>query len=79
MQTALRVTATVLPGNKIEVTAPELREGEDVDVFLVLPQSPSFPRLSALEIINSLKGHRHFQSPEEVDTYLREERDSWDR
>ncbi len=79
MQTALRMTATVLPGNKIEVTAPELREGEDVDVFLVLPQAPPIPRRSALEIINSLKGHRAFQSSAEVNAYLREERDSWDR
>lgn len=76
MQTALRVTATVLPGNKIEVTAPELREGETVDVFEV---NPSSPRHSALEIIHGLKRHRLFQSPEEVDTYLQEERDSWDR
>lgn len=52
MQTALRVTATVQPGNKIEVTAPELREGENVDVFLVLPEPPPSSRPSALEINN---------------------------
>lgn len=79
MQTALRMTATVQPGNKIEVTAPELREGEDVDVFLVLPEPPPSSRRSALEIITSLKGHRSFQSAEEVNQYLQEERDSWDR
>lgn len=61
MQTALRVTATVVPGNKIEVTAPGLREGETVDVFLILPMPPSSPRHCALEIIHGLKGHRLFQ------------------
>jgi hypothetical protein len=79
MQPALHLKTTVLPGNKIEVTATELKVGETVDVFLVLPESTSPPGRSALEIIRSLGGHRLFQSPEEVDRYLQEERDSWER
>jgi hypothetical protein len=33
----IRVTARVLPGCRIEVTAPELIEGTDVEVFVALP------------------------------------------
>lgn len=74
---SLHVTTTVLPGSRIEITAPGLKEGEPVDVLL-------FPRQAAashsvLEIIDSLEGHRLFQTPEEVDEYLRVERESWDR
>lgn len=35
--------------------------------------------LAALDIIASLQGRRLFQTPEEVDRHLQEERDSWDR
>lgn len=31
------------------------------------------------EIIKELPGHLMFKTAEEVDTYIREERDSWDR
>jgi hypothetical protein len=79
MQAALHIKTKVLPGNKIEVTAPELKEGDAIDVFLVLPEPPASPRRSALEIIRSLHGHRLFQSAEEVDRHRQEERDAWDR
>ena len=32
MQTTLRLNTTVLPGNRIEVTSPELREGMYVEI-----------------------------------------------
>jgi len=79
MQPALHVTTKVLPGNKIEITSPELKEGEPVEVFLVLPAAAAGPQRSVLEIVESLKGHRLFQTPGEVDKYLQQERDSWDR
>lgn len=37
------------------------------------------PHPSALEVIASLRGHRLFQTPEDVDRYLQEGRDAWDR
>jgi len=79
MQSALHITTKVLPGGKLEITDPELRVGEPVDVFLVLPEPPARPRRSALEIIEALQGRRVFQTPQEVNKYLQEERDSWDR
>ena len=86
MNAALHIKTTVLPGKRIEVSAPEFPEGAAVDVFLVLPTPDKIAappvaqsRPSALDIIASLQGHRLFQTPEEVDRYLQEERDSWDR
>jgi hypothetical protein len=33
----------------------------------------------AAEILAELPGHRIFKTADEVDAYIREERDSWDR
>ena len=53
--------------------------GQDVEVFLVLPQAAAPSRRSALEVIASLGGHRLFPTPGDVDRHLQEERDAWDR
>lgn len=37
MQSALHITATVLPGNKLEVELPPGSEGQEVTVFVLLP------------------------------------------
>ena len=79
MEPALHISTTVLRGNKIEITAPHLKEGESVDVFVFPAEPGGAPHSSALEIIGALKGHRLFQSVEEVDRYLRQEREAWDR
>jgi len=79
MESALHVSTTVLRGNKIEIETPGLKEGEPVDVFVFLAESGQSPRSSALEIIESLHGHRLFSTVEEVDRYLRQEREAWDR
>jgi hypothetical protein len=79
MEPALHISTTVLRGNKIEITAPDLKEGDSVDVFVFPSEVGRDPHSSALEIIGALKGHRLFQSVEEVDRYLRQEREAWDR
>jgi hypothetical protein len=79
MESALHVSTTVLRGNKIEIEAPGLKEGDPVDVFVFPAESAQSPRTSALDIIESLKGHRLFPSVEDVDRYLRQEREAWDR
>jgi len=78
MDAALRVTTTVQPGNRIEITAPELTEGKTVQVTVRELEAPAGACRSALEIINSLKGHRLFPTAEAVDSYVRGERDSWE-
>ena len=70
-QTALRLKACVLPCNRVEFTAPELREGNDVELFVVLPEADApagntTGKEYALDVIASLKGHRLFQTPEET-------------
>ena len=42
MQAALKLTARVLPGKRSEFTAPELTEGEDVEL-IVLQSDKSVP------------------------------------
>ncbi len=44
-----------------------------------LPPDRNEKRTSMLDIINELPGGRIFKTSAEVDAYLREERDSWDR
>jgi hypothetical protein len=78
-QPALHIRTEVLPGHRIEITAPELQEGESVDVFLI-PQQATEPRPSIAEFLASLPaGPRLFKTADEVDKYLEEERHSWDR
>jgi hypothetical protein len=53
-----------------------LPEGEAVDVFLVVERPAGSPPRSAIDVIKSLQGYRSFQSAEEVDRYLEEERNA---
>jgi hypothetical protein len=76
--TELRTQTTVLPGHRIEVSAPELEEGTRVDVLVIPATTPPAQRRSVLEIIESLQGHRLFQTPDQVRRHLQEERDAWD-
>ncbi len=79
-QPALHVRTEVLPGHRIEITTPELKEGESVDVFLVVSEPSDQRRSSISEFLAALPpGPRQFKTAEEVNEYLRQERDSWDR
>lgn len=78
MQSALRITTKVLPGNKIEIQIPPGSIGEEVEVFVVL--SGSLPKkYAAIDILNQLSGQQQFKTAEAVDRYIQEERDSWER
>jgi hypothetical protein len=43
MQAALRVETTVLPGHRLEVSAPELPEGVKVEVIVLVPEQSIWP------------------------------------
>jgi hypothetical protein len=43
MQSALRVGTTVLPGHRLEVSSPELPEGANVEVIVLLSEELSQP------------------------------------
>lgn len=80
MHTALRLETTILPGHRLEVTAPELPDGATVEVIVVLPKPPPPKFASALDYLESLPpGPRAFKTWEEYEQHLREERDSWER
>ena len=77
MQKVLHLKTTVLPGGRIELDGLELETGAPIEV-IVLHSSPS-PKRSALDILAESEGQRLFKTPEDVDSYLRDERESWER
>ncbi len=83
MANALHIKATVQPGGKIEIISPELPEGEQVNIFVVVEaeertgEPPKKRR--ARDILAEAPGHLLFKTAEEVDAYMREERDSWEQ
>jgi hypothetical protein len=82
MQTTLHIETTVLPGNRVEFSAPELPEGAQVQVTVIVPvqSAPPTRRMSMLEFLKTLPpGPLVFKTPAEVDEYIQEERNAWDR
>ncbi len=84
IQTAIRMKTHVLPGKRLEVTAPELPETGEVELFIVLPEKPApdVPRKykDVIEFIDSLPGTN--RTPEEwqaLERGLQEEKDAWER
>lgn len=80
MQAAMHLKTTVLPDGKIELTDLKLPVGKLVDIFVIFPDSPDItttPR-SAIDILSEAPGKRLFKTAEEVDAYIKEERESWE-
>jgi hypothetical protein len=77
--TSIRMHTVVLPGGKIELSAPpSMREGDEVDVVVVATSRPA--ATSVLEVLDALpKDVGQLKSADEVDRYVRSERDSWER
>jgi hypothetical protein len=75
----VRVTTRVLPGKRIEITAPDLAEGQTVDVLVMArPERPAGKSL--VEFLESLPpGPRSAATWEEVERNFQEERNAWDR
>jgi hypothetical protein len=80
MQAALRMETTVLPGNRVEVSDPGLPEGAKVEVIVVLPhEAGPVRRISMIEFLEKLpSGPRAFDTWEEYEKFLKEEKDSWE-
>jgi hypothetical protein len=78
MAIELRVETVVLPGGKIEISTPELIAGKRAAVVVTIEDSKPDEQRHVIDLLTSLPGHRLFQNAEEVDAYLREERDAWD-
>ena len=79
MQSALRMTASVQAGGKIEVINPELPAGEQVDIIVLFSQvGKDSGGISVLDVLDSAPGHLIFQSAEDVDAFIRDGRSEWD-
>jgi hypothetical protein len=73
----------------IQVRAPALTSGQRVKVIIETASEGSdatetseetkTEKRQVIDIIADLPGQRLFKTAEEVDAYIREERDSWDR
>jgi len=80
MQSIVRMQTIVLPGHRVEVSDPGLPEGSKVEVIVVLGNGTKPKFASALEFLESLPvGPRAFDTWEEYEQFLREEKDSWER
>jgi hypothetical protein len=86
MHAAFKLRTTVLPGNRIEFTAPELPEGAEVEVFVSLPGT----RLHVLDPLGRLDDVMEFLDSQPpvprtaeqwavLENEFQAERDSWDR
>jgi len=79
MQTILHTETTVLPGNRVEVSAPQLPEGAKVEVTVALAEQPTQERVSLVDFLKTLPpGPRAFKTWEEYEEFLRKEKESWD-
>ena len=77
MQKAIHITTTVLPGGRIEIVDKKLPVGESVNVVVL--RSNRAEQRSALDILKEAPGQHLFKTAEEVESYLKNERTSWDR
>ena len=75
MVQALRQTVVVQRGGHVEVNSPELPEGASAEVIVMLEGPMSSP-YSMVSMIGAGKGR--FSSVEEIDAFIRKERDSWE-
>ena len=78
MATQVRVKTVVLPGGKKEISTPELIPGRRATVVITIEDNETIEQPHVIDILKTLAGHRLYQSAEEVDTYIREERDAWE-
>ena len=79
MEAIVKKRCRVLPGNRMEITSPELVVGEEVEVTVTAcSRTPERPTRSIFEILEANPRPGTFKSPEDVDRFLEEERNSWD-
>jgi len=78
--TSLRQIVRVMAGHRVEIVAPQLEEGELVEV-IVLPRSVlARAGKSTVAFLDSLpEGPRAFPTWDSYERHLRDEKESWDR
>jgi hypothetical protein len=81
MQAALRLKARVLPGKRVEFASPELPEGEEVELIVMLPETArtgSESGQGVWDFIQSLPaGPRSAATWDELERGFQAERKAW--
>jgi hypothetical protein len=81
-QTALRLKTRTLAGKRLEVTIPELNEGEEVEIIVLRTQEDSLSLSKPNTLSNFLQtiapGPRPFQTWEEYERALKQEKEEWE-
>lgn len=79
MATPVRIETVVGEDGVIEIRAPELTPGQLVTVTIEAAEAPqATEKRHVVDFLAEMQGHQLFKTAEEVDAYIREERDSWD-
>ena len=78
MATEVRVKTFVLPGGKIEISTPELIPGRRATVVVTIEDNEAVEQPHVIDILKTLPGHQLYQSAEEVNANIREEREAWE-
>ncbi|MDZ7964729.1 MAG: hypothetical protein RM368_07090 [Nostoc sp. DedSLP03] len=76
MLNGLKQKAIVKPGGIVEICSPELPAGATVEVIVLLESPPEYSEKPLTSFLGSAKGN--FATPEEVDKFIRQERDAWE-
>ena len=78
MAIEVRVKTKILPGGKIEISAPELIAGQEATIIVTVEDNKPDER-HVIDVLKNLSGHQLFHTADEIDAHIREERESWDR
>ncbi|KAF3889314.1 MULTISPECIES: hypothetical protein [Nostocales] len=76
MLSEIRQKAIVKPGGIVEISSSELPSGAIVEVIVLLESDSEKPEKSLTSFIGLAKGN--FATPQEVDLFIRNERDAWE-
>ena len=80
MVAAIKQHVTIQPGGVIEIRSPELTPGTSAEVIVLVEEQPATHPASQRTWASFIgSGRGQFKSVEEIDAYIRELRDEWDR
>lgn len=76
---AIHTRTVLLPENRVEITLTNLSNlliGTPLDVLMIIPDAEAKPRQPLLAFLASIPAQQCFKTAEEVDEYLKYERDA---
>jgi len=80
MVQAIRKRVRVGAGGVVEVRDPQLQEGSEAEVIVLLDETAATPSAEDASALANIVGSGSglFSSAEEIDQYIRDLRDEWD-